>query len=53
MRDLAMQFVEEGLYGDIPTNLQNYLDYDAIGRDLAMDYAETTIDGTRYIYRCD
>ncbi len=52
MRDLAMQFVEEGLFGNIPERIQNYLDYDAIARDLSMDYSETEIDGKRYIYRC-
>lgn len=53
LRDLAVQFVDEGLFGEIPTAIQNYLDYDAIARDLSMDYAATTIGGTRYIYRCD
>jgi hypothetical protein len=53
MRDLAIQFVDEGLFGDIPAAIANYLDYDAIARDLAMDYAATTVDGTRYIYRVD
>ena len=53
LKDLAEQFVEEGLFGEIPTNIQNYLDYDAIARDLGMDYSEITIDGTNYIYRCD
>ena len=43
----------DGLYGAIPAPIQNYLDYDAIARDLAMDYSEIRIDGTRYIYRCD
>lgn len=53
LKDLAMQFVEEGLFGEIPANIQNYLDYDAIARDLGMDYSEITIAGTNYIYRCD
>jgi antirestriction protein len=53
LRDLAIQFVDDGLYGTIPASIQNYLDYDAIARDLGMDYSEITIDGTRYIYRCD
>jgi antirestriction protein len=53
MRELAEQFVDEGLYGTIPESIQSYLDYDAIARDLAMDYSQITIDGTRYIYRCD
>ena len=51
LRDLAMQFVDEGLFGDIPKPIAHYLDYDAIARDLAMDYGTTTIDGTRYAYR--
>lgn len=53
MKDLAEQFVEEGLFGEIPASIQNYLDYDAIARDLGMDYSEIRIDGTNYIYRCD
>jgi antirestriction protein len=53
LKDLAMQFVEEGLFGEIPENIQNYLDYDAIARDLGMDYSEITLAGTNYIYRCD
>ncbi|MEO1724551.1 MAG: antirestriction protein ArdA, partial [Pseudomonadota bacterium] len=34
LRDLAEQFVEEGLFGEIPERLAFYLDYDAIARDL-------------------
>ena len=52
LRELAEQFVDDGLFGDIPERLQNYLDYDAIARDLGMDYTETTIAGTRLVYRC-
>lgn len=52
LRELAIQFVEESLFGDIPERIQHYLDYDAIARDLGMDYSEITIDNTRYIYRC-
>jgi len=37
---LAEQFVDDGLFGDVPSNLINYLDYDAIGRDLSFDYTE-------------
>jgi antirestriction protein len=48
---LAYAFVEEGLFGKIPENLQSYIDYEAIARDLSMDYSETTIAGTKYIYR--
>ena len=52
MRELAEQFVAEGSFGHIPEPLIWYLDYEALARDLSMDYAEITIDGTRYIYRC-
>jgi antirestriction protein len=41
------------MFGDIPEAIQSYLDYDAIARDLRMDYPEITIGGTRFIYRCD
>lgn len=52
LRDLAILFVEEGLFGYIPERIQHYLDYDAIARDLGMDYSETAINNTRYVYRC-
>ena len=52
MRELAEQFVEEGLFGEIPEHLANYIDYDAIARDLSVDYSETEIAGQRLIYRC-
>jgi antirestriction protein len=51
LRELAEQFVDEGLFGDIPERLQSYLDYDAIARDLGFDYTETEIAGQRLIYR--
>lgn len=51
LRDLAVQFVDDGLFGDIPKPIENYLDYDAIARDLAMDYGTVIVAGTRYAYR--
>jgi hypothetical protein len=51
LRELAEQFVDEGLFGEIPEHLQHYIDYDAIAYDLSMDYTETTIAGIRLIYR--
>lgn len=51
LRDLAEQFVDEGLFGDIPKQLEFYIDYEAIARDLAVEYSETTIVGQRLIYR--
>jgi len=52
LRELAMQFADEGVFGEIPEHLQCYLDYDAMARDLAMDYAEIIIAGNRFVYRC-
>ncbi len=52
LRELAEQFVDEGLFGEIPERIQHYLDYDAIARDLGMDYSEVTIAGERLVYRC-
>ena len=45
LKDLAEQFVDEGLYGDIPENLTHYIDYEAIARDLAVDFTEAEIAG--------
>lgn len=51
MSDLAYQFVDEGLFGEIPDNLTYYIDYDAIARDLSYDYSEINICGENYVYR--
>lgn len=51
MKDLAEEFVAEGLMGDIPGHLAYYIDYDAIARDLSVDYTETEIAGEYLIYR--
>ena len=51
MKELAEQIVEEGLFGEIPAHLTNYIDMEAIARDLAMDYNETEVAGERLIYR--
>ena len=53
MRELAEEQVEQGLFGDIPESIRFYLDYDAIARDLSMDYGETCIAGCTIIYRCN
>lgn len=52
LKELAEQFVDEGLFGEIPAMLSNYLDYDVIAHDLGFDYSETMIAGTRLVYRC-
>lgn len=53
LKELAETFVDEGLFGKIPENLVNYLDYEAIARDLGMDYSEAEVAGTHLVYRCD
>lgn len=52
LKELAKRFVDEGLFGDVPEAFQNYIDYDAIARDLSVEYATTTIDGEHIAYRC-
>lgn len=52
LKQLAEQFVEEGLFGDIPANIQAYLDYDRIARDLEVEYSIIDIAGERMAYRC-
>lgn len=52
LRELAEQFIDDGLFGDIPERLAPYLDFDAIARDFAADYAEAVIAGGRLVYRC-
>ncbi|EFL89429.1 antirestriction protein ArdA [Ahrensia sp. R2A130] len=52
MRELAEQFIDEGLFGKIPEHLANYIDIDAIAHDLTFDYTATEINGESVIYRC-
>lgn len=52
LRELAIRFVDDGLYGDIPEALAHYIDYYAIARDLGMDYTEAEIAGEHLIYSC-
>ena len=37
MADVAYQMYEEGLLGDIPEHLINYIDWEAYGRDLSFE----------------
>lgn len=52
LKDLASQFVEEGFYGDIPESIRYYIDYDAIARDLRVEYAEMRVGQQNIVYRC-
>jgi len=49
--DLAWQFIEEGLFGDIPDHLVNYLDIEKMARDLSYDYNEISVGNNSIIYR--
>ena len=49
--ELAELFCDDGLFGDIPKHLENYIDYEAMGRDLSYDYSEGEVDGVTYFYR--
>jgi antirestriction protein len=46
--DLAYQFVQEGLYGEIPDSISSYVDYEKMGRDLSYDYQEYKYKDTTY-----
>lgn len=37
--ELAEHFVNEGLFGEIPDAIINYIDYEAIGNDLSFEYS--------------
>jgi hypothetical protein len=52
LKELAEQFVDEGLYGHIPKPLELYIDHEAMARDLSCDFAMTEIAGNRLAYRC-
>ncbi|SMP87567.1 Antirestriction protein (ArdA) [Epsilonproteobacteria bacterium SCGC AD-308-E02] len=47
LNDLAYMFVEQGLFGEINEGIKNYIDYDAIARDLSFDYVEVNNDIVR------
>ena len=46
--DLAYQFVEDGVFGEIPESISNYIDYETMGRDLYYDYQEYEYKNTTY-----
>lgn len=37
MSDIAYDMVQEGLYGEIPDSVSNYLDYESMGRDIEIN----------------
>ncbi|MCA1241465.1 antirestriction protein ArdA [Stappia stellulata] len=54
LTELAEEFVDEGLFGDIPERLAPYLDFERIARDLQHDgFVEAIVAGERLIVRFD
>ena len=49
--DLAWEFIENGLFGDIPENLKQWLDIEKMGLSLSYDYHEITVGNNSIIYR--
>ena len=45
LRDLAVQLVRDGVYGQVPEAIVDYLDYDALARDLASSYSTVRVAG--------
>lgn len=44
LEELAEQFVDEGIFGEISSNLVQYIDYSSIARDLSFEgYIETSV----------
>ena len=50
-KDLAEHFVEEGLFGDIPENVKQWLDIEKMALSLSYDYNEITVGNNSIIYR--
>jgi len=46
LEDVAEELISEGCFGSIPDNIQWYLDYEKIARDLSMDGYYETSSGT-------
>lgn len=49
LTDYAYELVSEGCFGNIPDSIANYIDYDAIARDLGFDGYYTTSYGVLYV----
>lgn len=49
-KDYAYDCVDNGLYGDIPEAIANYIDYDSIAYELEIDLTGLEIDGSLHIY---
>jgi len=48
LEDVAYSLVEEGCFGEIPESLSNYIDHEAIGKDLGLDGYVERAEGVFY-----
>ena len=48
--DMACQYVEEGLFGDIPNNMKGYIDFERLGRDMSFECSGTYIGNDLYVF---
>ena len=49
LEDVAEELVQEGCFGDIPESIRNYIDYEAIARDLGFDGYNETSEGVFFV----
>ena len=49
--DLAWQFIEDGLFGDISEDLKQWLDIEKMALSLSYDYNEISVGNNSIIYR--
>ena len=49
LEDVASEMIDEGVFGDIPDSIINYIDISAIARDLGYDGYTETENGVIYI----
>ena len=52
IKELAEQFIEEGVLGEIPKVLECYIDIGKFAYDLSFEYTEIEIANTKLVYRC-
>lgn len=52
LQDLARHVADNARFNKVLKNIRDYLDMEAIIRDLGPDYADMYIAGHYYIYRC-
>ena len=51
--DLAWDFIDNGLFGDIPENVKQWLDIEKMALSLSYDYNEISVGNNSIIYRSD